>query len=50
LLLRSHLTERYFQIRINNAVSNLHNIKSGMPQGSVLGPFLYLLYTATYHR
>jgi hypothetical protein len=46
LLLQSYLTERFFQIRVNNYVSNIHNIKSGVPQGSVLGPFLYLLHTA----
>jgi hypothetical protein len=46
LLLKSYFTERYFQIRINHDVSNIHNIKSGVLQGSVLGPFLYLLYTA----
>lgn len=46
LLLKSYLSERYFQVKINQAVSKYSLIKSGVPQGSVLGPFLYLLYTA----
>jgi hypothetical protein len=46
LLLQSYLTDRLFQVKVNNEVSNIHHIQSGVPQGSVLGPFLYLLYTA----
>jgi hypothetical protein len=46
LLLKSYLTNRLFQGKVNNDVSNIHNIKSGVLQGSVLGPFLCLLYTA----
>jgi hypothetical protein len=45
-LLTSYLSERSFQVRMNTAVSSVHNIKSGVPQGSVLGPFLYLIYSA----
>lgn len=45
-ILKSYLSKRSFQVKINNSLSNYHPIQSGVPQGSVLGPFLYLLYTA----
>jgi hypothetical protein len=45
-LLQSYLTNRTYQVKINSDNSNIHYIHSGVPQGSVLGPFLYLLYTA----
>lgn len=46
LLLKSYLTDRTYQVKMNSAVSDIHQIKSGVPQGSVLGPLLYLLYTS----
>lgn len=46
LILKSYLNERFFQIKVNTSLSKYHPIQSGVPQGSVLGPFLYLLYTA----
>jgi hypothetical protein len=46
LLLKSHISERYFQVKYNNAYSDYKLAKSGVPQGSVLGPSLYLIYTA----
>lgn len=45
-LLKSYLTERTFQTKVNEEKSNYHPIHSGVPQGSVLGPILYVLYTS----
>lgn len=45
LLLKSYLTKRYFQVKTENILTNYHPIKAGVPQGSVLGPFLYVIFT-----
>lgn len=44
-LMESYLTSRYFRIKQENYYSKLVQIEAGVPQGSVLGPLLYLLYT-----
>jgi hypothetical protein len=44
-LLKSYLSDRQFQVRVGNEKSELQPIKAGVPQGSVLGPTLYILYT-----
>lgn len=44
-LLRSYLSNRHFLVKHQNDYTELHTINAGVPQGSVLGPVLYLLYT-----
>lgn len=45
-ILKSYLTGRFFRVKQEDAYSNLVEIKAGVPQGSVLGPVLYVLYTS----
>ena len=41
---RNYLSDRYQRVVLNGKESNWKNIESGVPQGSVLGPLLFLVF------
>jgi hypothetical protein len=45
-LLQSYITDRFFRVKQDEAYTELKEIGAGVPQGSVLGPTLYLIYTS----
>jgi hypothetical protein len=45
-ILQSYLTNRLFQVKFKDEITNLRKTEAGVPQGSVLGPDLNLFYTS----
>ena len=43
-LLKSYLSDRNQFVKLNNANSSLIDILFGVPQGSILGPLLFLIF------
>lgn len=44
-IMKSYVSDRHFRVKLDDEYSKLKNIEAGVPQGSVLGPIIYLLYT-----
>ena len=42
--IKAYLTNRVQRVRINSCFSNSANVISGIPQGSILGPLLFIIY------
>ena len=45
-LFKCFLRERQFRTTVDGEISDTFPVRSGVPQGSVLGPVLYLVYTS----
>src|SRR5713101_8187727 len=44
IYIKMHLKRKNYITKINNSFSKANSIKTGVPQGSMLGPLLFLIY------
>lgn len=44
-LIRSYLSKRKLKVSVNGAMSSESYLEIGVPQGSIIGPLLFILYT-----
>ena len=44
---RSYLTGRHFRVKVGDCRSDPHALRCGVPQGSVLGPIIFVMCTAS---
>ena len=44
--IKSYLTDRRQQVKMGNIISSISTVEAGVPQGSILGPLLFITYTS----
>ncbi|GBM46176.1 putative RNA-directed DNA polymerase from transposon X-element [Araneus ventricosus] len=50
VILINYLRNRTFRVKLNHTLSDIGNIKAGTPQGSILSPLLYTIYTSDFPK